>query len=84
MFTTSAFALNEFPDALQHVAANWISRRTDPLVVAAVRIFREKFETVDHHGPEQLAIFHDSTDEEEHAMHKRRAFELVQRLLSVL
>jgi hypothetical protein len=50
----------------------------------AVRILTEKFETVDHYGPQQLAIFHDSTDSEERAMHARRAYELVQKVLSLL
>jgi hypothetical protein len=34
--------------------------------------------------PQQLAIFHDPLDTNERAMHARRAFELVQKLLSAL
>jgi hypothetical protein len=78
------YCLDEFTDGVKRVAADWNARRTDPLVVAAVDLLKEKFQTIDHHGPGQLAIFHDSTDAEERAMQKRRAFELVQRLLSFL
>jgi hypothetical protein len=66
------------------ITANWNSRRTDPFVLSAVAVLKEKFQSVDHHGPQQLAIFHNSTDAVESAMHARRAFELVRRLLSLL
>jgi hypothetical protein len=66
------------------VAEDWRSRHEDPLIAASIEILREKFKGVDHYGPQQLAIFHDSTDDAERAMHARRAFELVQKLLSLL
>jgi hypothetical protein len=78
------YCLDEFPDGLDRVAAAWNSRPTDPLVVAAVGYLAKKFQTISHHGPEQLAIFYDSIDPEERAMQKRRAFELVQALLERL
>lgn len=78
------YCLGEFPDAFQVVAANWRSRRADPLVAEAIRILHEKFETVDHYGPRQSALFHDSANDDERAIHARRAFELVQKLLSLL
>jgi predicted nucleotidyltransferase component of viral defense system len=78
------YCLDEYPDATLVVAADWRSRHEDSLVRGAIGILREKFETVDHYGPQQLAIFHDSTDDDERAMYARRAFELVQKLLSRL
>jgi hypothetical protein len=78
------YCLDQFPHAMTIVAADWRSRRADPLVVAAIDILRRKFKTVDHYGPQQLAIFHDSTADDERAMDRRRAFELVQKLLSLL
>lgn len=78
------YCLDEHADAISVVAADWRSRRKDSLVSGAIDILREKFETVDHYGPQQLAVFHDSTDDDERAMHARRAFELVQKLLSLL
>ena len=78
------YCLDQYPDAISVVAAAWRSRREDPLVGTALTILREKFKTVDHYGPQQLAVFHDSIDNEERAMHARRAFELVQKLLSLL
>jgi hypothetical protein len=78
------YCLDEYPDAIAVVAGNWRSRREDPLVAAAAEILRTKFQTVDHYGPQQLAIFHQSGSPDDGPMHARRAFELVQRLLSLL
>jgi len=78
------FCLDEFPNAIKVVADDWRSRPEDALVVQAIRILREKFPSVDHYGPRQLAVFHDSSDRDERAMQSRRAFELVQKLLSLL
>jgi hypothetical protein len=77
------YCLDEYPDAIGVVAADWRSRHEDPLVAASIQILREKFKAVEHYGPQQLAFFHDSTDDER-AMHARRAFELVQKLLSLM
>jgi hypothetical protein len=78
------YCLDEYPDAIRVVAGNWRSRRDDPLIGAAIDILGEKFKTVNHYGPRQLAIFHDAANDDEIAMHARRAFELVQKLLSLL
>ena len=78
------YCLDEYPDALAIVAGNWRSRRQEPLVVAAIEILKEKFNAVDHYGPQQLAVFYDSTDADQRAIHARRAFELIQKLLSLL
>jgi len=78
------YCLDEFPDGIATVAEHWRSRREDPLVAAAITILREKFETVKHYGPQQLAIFNDASESGERDQHARRAFELVQKLLSQL
>jgi hypothetical protein len=78
------YCLDHFPHAIAIVAADWRSRRVDPLVVVAIDILRQKFRNVDHYGPQQLAIFHDSAAADERAMDARRAFELIQKLLSLL
>jgi hypothetical protein len=78
------YCLDEYPDAISIVAANWRARLDDPLVAAAIEILRAKFHTVEHVGPKHLAEFHDAVDADERAMHARRAFELVQRLLTLL
>lgn len=75
------YCLDEFPDAIEVVAANWRQRKTDTLVIGAVEILQEKFKTVDHYGPQQLAIFHSGGSPDEGPFHARRAFELVQKLL---
>jgi len=78
------YCLDEYPEAVSVVASDWGSRPEDPLVGGAVEILREKFKTVDHYGPQQLAVFHGTTADDQRAIHARRAFELVQRLLSSL
>jgi len=78
------YCLDEYPDGIKRVAEDWRARADDPLVRRATEILREKFETVEHFGPQQLAIFHDSPDQAEREMHVRRAFEIVQKLLGLL
>ena len=78
------YCLDKSSDAIAVVAGDWWSRRQDPLVGAAIEVLRKQFMTVDHYGPQQLTIFHDSIDDDERAMHARRAFELVQKLLRLL
>lgn len=78
------YCLDEFPNAIEVVAADWRARRDDPLIAGAIAILREKFESVEHYGPQQLAMFHAGGSSDESAMHARRAYELVQRLLSFL
>jgi hypothetical protein len=75
------YCLDEFPDAMASVAGEWCSRREEPFVEHAITILAEKFKTVEHYGPRQLAAFHDSADRDDQARHARRAYELVQRLL---
>jgi hypothetical protein len=75
------YCLDEFPDAMSIVATAWHSRRDEPFVERAITILAEKFKTVEHFGPRQFAAFHDSANDDERAMHTRRAFELVWRLL---
>ena len=78
------YCLDEFPDAVHIVAADWHARRDDSLIAAAVAILQEKFQSVDHYGPQQLAAFHAGGAPAEGAMYARRAFELVQKLLRSL
>lgn len=77
------YCLDEFPEGIAQVAEDWRSRGDDPLVVAAIGILSEKFESVKHFGPQQLAVFHNSSDPAERDRYARRAYELVQKLLSM-
>jgi predicted nucleotidyltransferase component of viral defense system len=67
-------------EAMPLVAENWRQRRGEAFVERALEILREKFTSVDHYGPQQVAAFHASI-EPAAAMHARRAFELLQSLL---
>ena len=78
------YALEEFPSGLEALAADLKKRLKGKEVARALEILHEKFATVESFGPQQLAEFHDSANEDERAMQARRAFELVQRLLNLL
>jgi nucleotidyltransferase AbiEii toxin of type IV toxin-antitoxin system len=78
------YCLDGYPGGIAALGEEWRRRRGDPSIGQAVQILCEKFETVGHYGPRQLAIFHDSRDPEQDAAHARRSYELVQKLLSLL
>jgi hypothetical protein len=77
------FCLDEFPNAFDVVVNDWRPKLSDPLVSRAVEILQEKFKSVNHYGPQQLAVFHDASGDEA-ALYARRAFELVQKLLNLV
>jgi hypothetical protein len=66
------------------LAADWKARLTEKEVIRALEILREKFASVDSFGPQQLVEFHAAVDDESREMAARRAFELVQKFLSLL
>lgn len=78
------YCLDYFPDGMEPLAEDWRQRRANENVAKAISILREKFESVDSYGPQQLVHFHDPQDVETRAMHARRALELVQKFLSLL
>jgi hypothetical protein len=78
------FCLDRLAGDLEPLAADWRNRMREKNVAEAVRILREKFSGVDAFGPQQLAEFHAAPDAETGAMHARRAYELVQKLLGML
>ncbi|HEV2989281.1 MAG TPA: nucleotidyl transferase AbiEii/AbiGii toxin family protein [Candidatus Angelobacter sp.] len=77
------YCLSYFPDGLEMLAAVW-RQRSHQDVQRAIAILREKFASVDSFGPEQVVEFFDSSERDVQEMQARRAFELVQKLLSFL
>lgn len=77
------YCLNAYPGGIAALGEEWQDRGGNTLTDGAIHILRQKFETVEHYGPRQLAIFHDSRDPDQDAAHARRAYELVQKLLTV-
>jgi predicted nucleotidyltransferase len=77
------YCLDEYPNGIEALADDWRSRRDHKLVESAKAILNDKFRSVDYYGPQQLAVFHNSSDPDESAMHARRAYELVQKLLTL-
>lgn len=78
------YCLDEYPGGITALAEDWQSRRGDSLVERSIQVLHEKFQSVDDYGSRQLAVFHNSPDPEESAMQARRAYELVQKLLSII
>lgn len=78
------YCLEQCPGGMKTLVAEWRNRRTEKNIVKAVTMLREKFASVDAFGPQQLVEFHAAPDAETQAMHARRAYELVQKFLSLL
>jgi hypothetical protein len=78
------YCLEHFPGGIEALAAEWRGRLGEKHVARAVGILQEKFAGVDAFGPQQLVEFHNAPDPDMQAIHARRAYELVQRFLSLL
>lgn len=78
------YCFDHFPDGVAALAKAWKARLREKDVARAVEILREKFASVDGFGPHQLVEFHAAPDTETQAMHARRAYEIVQKFLSLM
>jgi hypothetical protein len=78
------YCLGNFPDGLDKLTANWKDRNHERDIKRAIEIPREKFASVESFGPGQVVEFLDLQDVDAREMHARRAFELVQKFLSLL
>ncbi len=78
------FCLDRLVGDMEPLALDWRGRMQEKNVAGAVKFLREKFADVDAFGPQQLVEFHAAPDPESSAMHARRAYELVQKLLGML
>jgi predicted nucleotidyltransferase len=75
------FCLDNYPGGLEKLAANWKKRAESKDIIKAIRILKEKFETVDSYGTGQVVEFYNSAHEEERQRQARRAYELMQEFL---
>lgn len=78
------YCLDRLAGDMETLARDWKDRLQEKNVAGAVAILREKFVSVEAFGPQQLVEFHAAPDSESRAMHARRAYELVQKLLAML
>ena len=78
------YCLDHFPGGLAKLADDWNNRRKEKDLNRAIEILRQKFSSVKAFGPQQIVEFFDVPTSEEQEMQARRAFELVQKLLSLL
>lgn len=78
------YCLEQFPDGMEKLAADWKQRSKEKNIARAIEILREKFASVEAFGPQQLVEFHSAPDADTQAMQARQAYELVQKFLSLL
>jgi hypothetical protein len=78
------YCLDRIPGGMNVIAEDWKTRAKEKNIIRAIDILREKFASVEAFGPQQLVEFHSAPDADTQAMHARRAYELVQKLLSLL
>lgn len=77
------YCLDHFDGGQEVLAAEWRKRQTDKVYAKAIAILKEKFVSVDAFGPQQVVEFHNSSDPDVCAAHARRAYELVQKFLTL-
>jgi hypothetical protein len=77
------YCLEQFPAGMEKLADDWKKRAREKNIAKAAEILREKFASVDSFGPQQLVEFHSAPDAETRDMQARRAYELVQKFLSL-
>jgi hypothetical protein len=78
------YCLEHFPDGMGKLAADWKQQLGEKDVSKAIGILREKFESIDSFGPQQVVEFHNSSNGDEQAMQARRSYELVQQFLKLI
>lgn len=79
------YCLDHYQGGIAELAKAWISRMQEGSDVAiAFSNLREKFETVNSYGPMQVVEFHNDPDPSSRDEQSRRAFELVQKFISLI
>ncbi len=78
------YCLDNASDGVDAIARELKPRLSDSVVAHALEILREKFADMNAFGPQQLVEFHDPPEGDEKQRLARRAFELVQRFLSLV
>jgi hypothetical protein len=78
------YCLDHVSGGPEAIASVWRTIARQPDVIAATRILREKFASVDSFGPQRAATFRNTANEQEQAMAARRAYELVQSFLTAI
>lgn len=78
------YCLTYFPGGLEKLATALRHRSEENDMKRGIEILREKFATVEGFGPRQVVEFLNLSDIEARQIQARRAFELVQKLLSLL
>lgn len=80
------YVLDHSPQGMEGLASEWRAMldRPLPLVREAVELLKQKFDSPQSFGPQQVVEFHDSQDPEERDTQARRAFELVRKFMEML
>lgn len=78
------YCLEYAEGGIDSLASEWRKRAGDADIQKAVRILRQKFESVCAFGPQQVVEFNASANVDERDMHARRAYELIQSFLKLV
>lgn len=79
------YCLDHYQGGITELAKAWVSRMQESCDVAqAFSFLSEKFITVDSYGPMQVVEFHNDLDQSSREEQARRAFELVQKFISLI
>lgn len=78
------YCMEHYPKGIEELALEWRRRLKERPVQEAIAFLKEKFSAVDQYGPSQVVEFFGSDNEEERKRQARRAYELVQKFLSLI
>jgi len=79
------YCLDHYQGGIEELAKAWASQMREGTDVSkAFSALSEKFEAVDSYGPMQVVEFHNDPDQPSREERARRAFELVQKFISLI
>jgi hypothetical protein len=78
------YCLEYFPEGMEKLAFLWKERSKEKNIAKAIEILQEKFASIEGFGPQQMREFYSESENSIQEMHERRAYEIVQKFLSLL
>jgi len=78
------YCIEHYPGGMEELAKRWRAQSKNRHVARAIQMLRDKFDTVNSYGSQQVVVFHNAADPDTQAMHARRAFETVQKFIQMV
>ncbi len=78
------YCIEHYPGGMEELAKRWRAQSKNKHVARAIQMLRDKFDTVNSYGSQQVVVFHNAADPDTQAMHARRAFETVQKFIQMV